>query len=1069
MSSSHVDGNLLFGSLALQMDFISRDELVAAIHAWVLDKKKSLGQILVEQGALERDAQSVLDALVKKHLELHHGDPQQSLAAVGLPGAVQRDLNHLADPDLEASLVRLATMVPKGSSEQTTLPMREPAPADARFEILRSHAWGGLGEVFVAQDREVNREVALKRLHERHTGNADSRARFLREGEITGQLEHPGIVPIYGLGMDSDGRPYYAMRFIRGQTLKEGIEQFHSINGRSESERRIGLRQLLARFIAVCNAIGYAHSRGVIHRDLKPSNIMLGKYGETLVVDWGLCKALGHREPGEKPGEQTLIPPSVSGSSETLPGSAIGTPSYMSPEQSEGRLDAMGPTSDVYSLGATLYAILTGKEPFESSGLGAVLAKVQAGEFVPPRDRNPSVTPALNAVCLKAMSVSPKDRYPSCAALASDVEHWLADEPVEAYPEPWPTRARRRVRQHRMLVTGVTSATVVAAVGLWVILATRAAAERREAQAQVEADHRAAEGRQRETEARTAEAESYERNGLIESERGNREDALVWFEKSRDTLGKLELTDRFHRERLARLACELANLSRETGRIDRAGDLYREAIKSYGDLVEQDPSAAGRVSDVAQAYVGRANVRLGSGHFDEALGDYERALDLERRAIALAPEEPRYLLDLAALHNGRSLVHERRADFAAMERELEHCRKVIKEAQALPAMKNQAMKNKVAMERRVRRDRAVLHENQGNLYSGKGKLDEALAEYAAARELAEGLSSEEPGTLEYEMITAKADLNAGYAYFRRGNGQQASASLAKALNRLRNMYRRFPRDDEIRFAFANCLSNQAAVSLTSINDLTPVKRPEALRQVEEYVDEANRILTGMKSNRKDADQIALLQAANYIGLGMLRYKREEWDSALRWFDRGLNHCQALEKSGQASPGIKMRAVLLQGLRALIYYRLERFSEALADINEALQKRGDPVAFGFLRAGILAKSGKHREGTAAVEKLIAISSSHAKSDILADAASVFSVALEGLAKDKALSDTQRAEIAHGYAARSVDLLRQAIKAGYTKLDKIREPGPAGDRDLDPLRSRDEFKKFLEELPRGKRAP
>src|SRR5262249_39107301 len=160
------------------------------------------------------------------------------------------------------------------------------------------------------------------------TDDADSRARLLREAEITGRLEHPGIVPVYGLGKDSHGRPYYAMRFIRGQTFKEAIERFHSADQRSEGERRIELRQLLTRFMAVCNSIAYAHSRGVVHRDLKPSNIMLGKYGETLVVDWGLCKALGHREPKEEAGEQTLVPSSGSGSSETLPGSAIGTPSY---------------------------------------------------------------------------------------------------------------------------------------------------------------------------------------------------------------------------------------------------------------------------------------------------------------------------------------------------------------------------------------------------------------------------------------------------------------------------------------------------------------------------------------------------------------------------------------------------------------------------------------------------------------------------------------------------------------------------------------------------------------------
>jgi hypothetical protein len=165
-------------------------------------------------------------------------------------------------------------------------------------------------------------------------------------------------------------------------------------------------------------------------------------------------------------------------------------------------------------------------------------------------------------------------------------------------------------------------------------------------------------------------------------------------------------------------------------------------------------------------------------------------------------------------------------------------------------------------------------------------------------------------------------------------------------------------------------------------------------------------------------------------------------------------------AGQASADLRMRGVLLQGVRAEIYYRLERFSEALTDVDEVLQKKGDQVAFGLVRAAILAKSGRHREGTAAAELLA--NSTHPATDVLADAACVFGVAMEGLAKDQALSDKQKSETAHVYAAKSVDLLRKAIKAGYTKLEKIREPGPVGDRDLDPLRGRDEFKQLLREL-------
>jgi serine/threonine protein kinase len=157
-----------------------------------------------------------------------------------------------------------------------------------RFQILRPHRTGGLGEVLVAYDTKLEREVALKRIQDAHAGNADSCRRFLREAKITGRLEHPGIVPVYDLLGREDGPPCYAMRLIQGETLKEAVERYHQTAG--QGERALSLRQLLNRFLTVCQTIAYAHSRGIIHRDLKPANIILGQYGETIVLDWGLAK-----------------------------------------------------------------------------------------------------------------------------------------------------------------------------------------------------------------------------------------------------------------------------------------------------------------------------------------------------------------------------------------------------------------------------------------------------------------------------------------------------------------------------------------------------------------------------------------------------------------------------------------------------------------------------------------------------------------------------------------------------------------------------------------------------------
>lgn len=479
---------MLFGILALQMDFIKRDALIAAMNAWVLDKARPLGQILTEQGALAPDAHALLEALVQKHLHMHCGNAEVSLAALSSVGSARKDLERIADPDVQASLVQVAAARSVDADIYGTRAASVGAATSAgsRFRILRPHARGGLGEVFVAEDGELHREVALKQIQDRQADNADSRARFLLEAEITGGLEHPGIVPVYGLGSYADGRPFYAMRFIRGDSLKEAIASFHQPGGSDAGEHSLRFRKLLGRFVDVCNAIAYAHSRGVLHRDLKPGNIMLGKFGETLVVDWGLAKSVQASHESKSTEEVPLRPSSVSGTAETVAGSAVGTPAYMSPEQAAGRLDLLGPASDVYSLGATLYCLLTGSPPFKEESLGEILRLVQKGEFPRPRQVKRDVPAALEAVCLRAMALKPEDRYPSPRFLADDVEHWLADEPVSALAERWTQRLARRARRHRVWVRAAAVALLVV-TGVSLLAAFWVNGERRRAE-QAKAD-----------------------------------------------------------------------------------------------------------------------------------------------------------------------------------------------------------------------------------------------------------------------------------------------------------------------------------------------------------------------------------------------------------------------------------------------------------------------------------------------------------------------------------------------------------------------------------------------------
>lgn len=279
-----------------------------------------------------------------------------------------------------------------------------PSSPLARPEALRYRAehvlgWGGMGKVEAATDQRLGREVAIK------TAAPGSRAeaRLAQEARITARLEHPGIVPVYDAGLDAEGRPWYAMRLVRGQTLEDAIR-----DGKTEQ------RRLVRHFLAACEAVGYAHHEGVIHRDLKPGNILIGAFGETQVADWGLARPLEAA--------------SVQGQVHTVEGSVIGTPAYMSPEQAAGR--ETDRRSDVWSLGATLFELLSGKPPYAGEP-DAVLRQLVTQP--PPQLVDPDLPAALVAIVRRAMQPAHDARYASAREMAEDVERWLTGERVQAH------------------------------------------------------------------------------------------------------------------------------------------------------------------------------------------------------------------------------------------------------------------------------------------------------------------------------------------------------------------------------------------------------------------------------------------------------------------------------------------------------------------------------------------------------------------------------------------------------------------------------------------------------------
>jgi serine/threonine protein kinase len=461
---------------ARRQELLTDGELEVVVRQWLTGPERPLLSALVERAKLSPAQVTVLQGAIDRQAQETCADPLGARLKA-LPEAIQRMFAAAAEGEVPATVRAGDTRPdPTTSSTRGLRPEHAAHTPGERFDIQQVLAQGGLGVVFLARDREIDRTVALKQIKSQWADDADSRARFLLEARVTGRLEHPGVAPVYALGADDTGRPYYAMRLIRGESLLEVIDRFHRGRGADENlaKRMSELRKLLLRFMDVCNAVDYAHSKGVLHRDIKPSNIMLGKYGETLVVDWGLAKVIGSDEDVALTTRMAVTLEGQADATGTRIGAAIGTPAYMSPEQAAGRNDELGPATDIFSLGATLYHLLCGFLPHApEEDIAVMIAAAENGMIIPPRRHAPWLPRALESICMKAMAFTPTDRYISARALSDDIQRWLADEPVAAHRERVSERIFRWLRNHRTLATAlvvgylITTIAVVAGVIGW--------------------------------------------------------------------------------------------------------------------------------------------------------------------------------------------------------------------------------------------------------------------------------------------------------------------------------------------------------------------------------------------------------------------------------------------------------------------------------------------------------------------------------------------------------------------------------------------------------------------------
>ena len=356
----------------------------------------------------------------------------------------------------------------------------------SNYEAPHQKHAGGLGDVWIVHEPSLGRSVAIKQLQRRWRHHARARHAFLQEVRITSLLEHPGVAPVHAVGETADGRPCYSMRYIHGETFEQAIGAYHADGKRSAAK----LRELLVHFVTVCNTIAYAHSRGVLHRDLKPANIMIGPYGQTMVIDWGLAKHFQSCPSLREDSSSEVIPSqcglqtdtAVSADEvtrldiefeqlQTASGEIVGTPAYMSPEQASGQIAQISACTDVFGLGAVLFKILYDKPPFSGSEtVGTLQCASQCEIQYPESPRTSELPRGIVAICAKAMQRLPARRYQDAASLASDIQNWLVGEPISAMRQPIGERLIRFAKRRQTLA--ITASLSMVALCLTAVVAT---------------------------------------------------------------------------------------------------------------------------------------------------------------------------------------------------------------------------------------------------------------------------------------------------------------------------------------------------------------------------------------------------------------------------------------------------------------------------------------------------------------------------------------------------------------------------------------------------------------------
>ncbi|MCW8129449.1 MAG: protein kinase [Planctomycetota bacterium] len=501
------------------------------------------------------------------------------------------------------------------------------------YEILEEIGRGGMGLVLKGRDASLRREVAIKILRPESQGDDQRRLRFTEEAQVTGQLEHPGIVPVHYLGQDAEGRAFFSMKLVEGRSLDQLLQRWHAAD--PETREDYPLPRLVSIFERVVETVGFAHSKGILHRDLKPGNVMVGTYGEVWLMDWGLAKAIQKKDDSgtikkRKPAIQSVR--DDLGKDLTLDGLTVGTPEYMSPEQAAG--EALDEGADIFGLGGILYAILTGQAPIRGKSVEDTVSNAAHGKFVPiRRTASGKIAPAaLVAIAEKCISRDRRDRYKSARNLLRDLRAFAAGEAVSALPDSALDRLVRYARRHRngVAVAGVASGVLLLTLTVASMIIAGKERESRNAQDLAQSSkmrEQEAEAKRMEAEARQLQAELQQQKLQAASAESaqRRMKAFAPYAQAMDLLMRGQKPERSAELLQQALAIdpEFPEAQFALGEALRFGGSPLEAARAYARADELSRKIAGRPN--LQAILAAGFAYDGAGYYKEAEEAFHRA------------------------------------------------------------------------------------------------------------------------------------------------------------------------------------------------------------------------------------------------------------------------------------------------------------------------------------------------------------------------------------------------------------------------------------------------------------